>query len=177
MLPGIVGKLEMWHLLGSFAPRPLFIFQGDGDPLFPVDLFYQTARKVRQVYQASDAGKAFEARAVTGGHSWDGPRRVLLGAFLARHLGLKDSAGNESETEPVLAGTDRCVEIWPAGALTADALAEQLTGRSVAGGVQLWDVYPPLIPRGDDLPEGIPWRGSTRQVLAQFDAFLARPKE
>lgn len=45
----------MWHLLGSFAPRPMFIFQGSGDNLFPEDLFYHTARKVRHVYRLMGA--------------------------------------------------------------------------------------------------------------------------
>lgn len=175
ILPGVVGQLEMWHLLGSFAPRPLFIFQGDGDPLFPPDLFFHTARKVRQVYRARNAEKAFEARVMTGGHSWDAPRNVALGQFLARHLDLKRSVGRESEDEPLLAEKDRCLETWPADALTTDALAEQLTGRRGRDGVHLWDVYPPSIPR--DVPlEDIAPRGSTLQILAQFEAFLRQPK-
>lgn len=40
LLPGVVGQLEMWHLLGSVAPRPLYIFQGSEDHLFPEDLFH-----------------------------------------------------------------------------------------------------------------------------------------
>ncbi len=171
ILPGVVSQLEMWHLLGSFAPRPLFIFQGDGDPLFPPDLFHHTARKVRQVYRARDAEKAFEARVVTGGHSWDAPRNVALGQFLARHLGLKRSPGQESENEPLLTGNDRCLGTWPAEALTTDALAEQLTGRRVNDSVRLWDVFPPQVPRDARLEE-IALRGSTRQILAQFEAFM-----
>ena len=59
VLPDIVGRLEMWHLLGSFAPRPMFIFQGSADPLFPEDLFYHTARKVRHVYRLLGAEQEF----------------------------------------------------------------------------------------------------------------------
>ncbi|MBM3892393.1 MAG: hypothetical protein FJ388_25030 [Verrucomicrobia bacterium] len=175
ILPGVVGQLEMWHLLGSFAPRPLFIFQGDGDPLFPPDLFFHTARKVRQVYRAHDAEQAFEARVMTGGHSWDAPRNVALGQFLARHLGLNRPPERESEKEPLLTEKDRCLDSWPADALTTDALAERLTGRQINDGVRLWDVFPPAAPR--DVPlEDIAQRGSTRQILAQFEAFLRQPK-
>jgi dienelactone hydrolase len=171
ILPGVVGQLEMWHLLGSFAPRPLFIFQGDGDPLFPPDLFFHTARKVRQVYRARGAEKAFEARVMAGGHSWDAARNLALGQFLARHLGLKRQAGPESEEEPLLTEKDPCLAAWPAEALTTDALAEQLTGRRVNDGVRLWDVFPPQVPRDARLEE-IALRGSTRQILAQFEAFM-----
>jgi len=173
VLPGVVGQLEMWQLLGSFAPRPLFIFQGDGDPLFPPDLFYHTARKIRCVYRAHDAEKAFEARVVTGGHSWDARRYVLAGDFLAKQFGLKKSIPRENEKEQVLAATDRCFDPWPADALTTDAVAEQLTGRRVNDNVKLWDVYPPAAPR--DVPlDNIAHRGATRQILAQFEAFLRK---
>ncbi|MBI5687316.1 MAG: acetylxylan esterase [Verrucomicrobia bacterium] len=175
ILPGAVGQLEMWQLLGSFAPRPLFIFQGDGDPLFPPDLFFHTARKVRQVYRARNAEKAFESRVMTGGHSWDAPRNVALGQFLARHLNLKRSVGRENENEPLLTEKNRCLDSWPANALTTDQLAEQLTGRRANDGIRLWDVYPPPVPR--DVPlEDIAPRGSTRQIFAQFEAFLRQPK-
>ncbi|HPM79238.1 MAG TPA: hypothetical protein PLF81_00990 [Candidatus Anammoximicrobium sp.] len=171
ILPGVVGQVEMWHLLGSFAPRPMFIFQGDGDPLFPADLFFHTARKVRQVYRGHGVEQAFESRVVTGGHSWDAQRRVALGEFLARQLGLKRSVAGENELEPVLAAADRCLDSWPADALSTDALAEQLTGRRVDDNTKLWDVYPPAVSR--DVPlDDIAYRGSTRQILAQFEAFL-----
>src|SRR5690606_23112897 len=53
ILPGIVGRLEMWHVLGCFAPKPLFIFQGKSDYFFPEDIFYQTARKTMAAYERS----------------------------------------------------------------------------------------------------------------------------
>ncbi|MFA6561240.1 MAG: hypothetical protein WCV00_04975 [Verrucomicrobiia bacterium] len=174
ILPGVVGQLEMWHLLGSFAPRPLFIFQGDGDSLFPPDLFCHTARKVRHAYRARNAEKAFEAHIMAGGHSWDAPRNVALGDFLAHRLGLKRSAARADEKEPLLSEKDRCVDPWPADALTTDQLAEQLAGRRIDNGVRLWDVFPPTVAR--DFPlENIAQRGSTRQILAQFEAFLRQP--
>lgn len=172
ILPGVVGQVEMWHLLGSFAPRPLFVFQGDGDPLFPPDLFFHTARKIRQVYRAHGAEQAFAARVMPGGHSWDAPRYVAVGAFLAQRLGLKRSLTRENDKEPVLTAADGCLDSWPADALSTDALAEQLTGRRVDDNTKLWDVYPPSIP-GDVPLDDIADRGSTRQILAQFEAFLS----
>jgi dienelactone hydrolase len=178
VLPGVVGQLEMWQLLGSFAPRPLFICQGDGDPLFPPDLFLHTARKVRQVFRARGAEPVFEARILPGGHSWDAPRNVAIGQFLARPLGLDRVPGRERQNEPLLAEKDGCLEAWPADALSTDRLAEQLTGRRVDRAPRLWDVFPPVLPRDLRLAdlEDIEPRGSARQILAQFEAFLRPPE-
>jgi len=175
ILPGVVGRLEMWHLLGAFSPRPLFIFQGDGDPLFPPDIFHQVARKVRHVYRSRGADEALEARVINGGHSWDETRNVALGRFLARHLHLPGKAVSPASEEPLLGENGRCVDPWPADALNTDQLAEQLTGRSADDGIQLWNVFPPALPNDSRLEDIVP-RGSTRQILAQFEAFLGRAK-
>lgn len=178
LLPGVVGELEMWQLLGSFAPRPLFICQGDGDPLFPPDLFLHTARKVRQVFRARGAEPAFESRILPGGHSWDATRNTAIGQFLARHLGLERTPVREREDEPLLPEKGGCLDSWPADALTTDRLAEQLTGRRADPAERLWDVFPPVLPRDVRLADlaDIEPRGSTRQILAQFEAFLRPPK-
>jgi hypothetical protein len=57
--------------------------------------------------------------------------------------------------------------------LTTDALAEQLTGRSVDDSLRLWDVFPPRVPDSTAL-EDISERGATRQIFAQFEAFLGQ---
>ncbi|MHC4216184.1 MAG: alpha/beta hydrolase family protein, partial [Planctomycetota bacterium] len=61
LIPGVIGKIECWHMLGCFAPRPLYIFQGKSDPLFPFDLFHNVARKVRTVYSNVHAEQNFKA--------------------------------------------------------------------------------------------------------------------
>ena len=165
--------IDVWGWRRWAAP---FMAISANDPAVPItvvtppDLFFHTVRKVRQVHRALDAEKAFEARVMTGGHSWDAPRNVALGDFLARRFGLKRSVGREDERELLLSEKDRCVDAWPA-AITTDQLAEQLTGRRANDGVRLWDVFPPSVPR--DVPlEDIAQRGSTRQILAKFEAFL-----
>ncbi len=170
ILPGVVGQVEMWHLLGCFAPRALFIFQGSGDNLFPEDLFYHVARKVRHVYRQRDAEKAFLARVFPGAHSWDVPRYRPMGDFLMAPLGLAKPAANEDFEEPVLAETDRCWETWPVDALDTDGIAQQLTGRRIEGTPSLADVFPPQ-GAPDGLADLAP-RGSTRQIFAQYEAFL-----
>ncbi len=86
ILPASSAKLEMWQLLGCFAPRPLFIFMGSLDTLFGQDLFYQVSREVRDVYRSLDAEKAFQAKLFPGEHSWDERRIQALGAYLATRI-------------------------------------------------------------------------------------------
>lgn len=173
ILPGVVGNLEIWHLLGCFAPRPMFIFQGRTDSLFPEDLFHHTARKVRDVYEQLGHADALRARVFNGEHSWDLPRTKALGDFLAGQFGLA-AALPDGEEERLLSDSDRCFTTWPGDALTMDELAQKLTGKSVEGQPNLWDVFPPR--NVGDIPlEDVTSRGSTRQIFAQFEAFLTRP--
>jgi len=99
-----------------------------------------------------------------------------VGDFLARVLKLENppprEAGQEL-AERLLSQSDTCCEAWPKESLDADALAQQLTGRQIKPGLKLWDVFPP---KGDPqaLDQDPSPRGSTRQILAQFEAFLRR---
>lgn len=173
ILPGIVGELEMWHLLGCFAPRPMFLFQGVWDSLFPTDLFMQAARQTRDVYRKVNAEAAFDGRLLPGEHSWDDRRILEVGKFLARHLSMAEPGSKFDPAEGLLGEDARCIESWPNAALTADALAEQLSGRRVADDMRLWDVYPPRVP--SEIPmDNLTTRGETRQIFAQYEAFLAR---
>lgn len=171
LLPGIVGQLEMWQLLGCFAPRPMFIFQGAFDTLFAQDLFHQVGREVRDVYRSLGAEKAFQAKLMPGEHSWDEGRIRALGEFLGRHLRLEGKTPREDANETLLGESDCCLPKWPSDALSTGAVAEQLTGRRIDDAIQLWDVFPPQIPAGVKL-EDIADRGATRTIFAQYEAFL-----
>lgn len=172
LLPGIVGRMEMWHALGCFAPRPLLLAQGNRDPLFPEDLFHHVGRKVRSVYDSLDAGDRFEAHVVAGDHPWDARRIGMIGEFLAKALALPTgSEPVERAYENLLdAQEDVCLGAEDKG-LDADALAERLTGQRIEGDPQLWDVYPPAVSNPAALPTVTP-RGSTAQIFAQYEAFL-----
>lgn len=174
ILPGIVGQLEMWHLLGSFVPRPMFLFQGASDALIPQDLFLQMARKVRDVYRSLEAQAALRTAVFPGEHSWDERRTTALGNFLAEHLGLHRPVRGDGPADALLTRNHPCLAAWPAEALDADHLAEQLTGRRVEGSPCLCDVFPPQA-SAEVLDAKIVDRGSTRQILAQFEAFLKPP--
>jgi len=180
ILPGVAGRLEMWHCLGAFAPRPMLVFQGECDPLFPVDLFHSCARKVGECYRRSGAGGALRAEAVEGGHSWDAARRELLGGWLEKVLGLHAHDGPDEEAETLLADRGdegRCWDEWPENAHTTDDVARSVTGVDAPEGLQLWDVYAPELPEGTS-PEALDeemQRGTVRQIAAQFEAFLGEP--
>lgn len=172
VVPGIIGEIEAWHILSCFAPRPLFIFQGRCDSMFPVDLFHSTARKTRWTYEKLGAPDSFRADAVPGEHTWDADRCVLLGDYLSETL---DLPGREpaaiSPEEPLFDETAHCFRSWPDDALTVHELCFQLTGVKVDPGLKLWDVFRPDCPDGDPLAQ-VTERGQSRQILAQFEAFL-----
>ena len=169
LLPGTVGRIEVWHLLGCFAPRPLLIFQGKLDCLFPEDLFHRVARQVKGCYDEVGAGDRFDAVVVPGEHSWDGKRRELLGRWLSTVFELGPTPPVPDE-EHVLSPTDGCLDGWPEDAVDVDTLARRLTGVDAPPDLKLWDVFrPPVDPASI---EQVTPRGDTRQVLAQFEAFL-----
>ena len=170
LLPGIVGRLEMWHLLGSFAPRPMFILQGAADPLFPEDLFYHTARKVRHVYQTLGAEQAFLSHVFSGGHSWEVPRYQAVGDFLVGPLGLSEPTDGEDFDETLLTEAGRCWDNWPADAVDTDTLAQQLSGQQMEGQPSLADVFPPH--QSPPSLANVTPRGPTSQVFAQYEVFL-----
>ena len=89
ILPGIIGKLEMWHLYSCFVPKPLFIFQGYGDHFFPQDLFQSTARRIAGVYDKKENIGNFSSEVVPGGHSWDENRIKITAEFICHHFKLK----------------------------------------------------------------------------------------
>ena len=174
VLPGIVGQLEMWQLLGCIAPRPLFIAQGDHDVLFPNDLFHRVARQTREAYARLEAGDAFQAALVSGEHSWDAGRRERIGEFLARALELPHDTVSEPDL-PLISAAATCFSSWPVGALDVTGLAEKLSGRSVPLETRLWDVFP--IPAIAHRPPHQTPRGDLRRILAQFEAFLNFPPQ
>ncbi len=167
LLPGVVGSLDMWQLYGSFAPKPLFLFQGKLDCLFPEDLFHSAARKVGEVYRRLGAAPACRTSVFPGEHSWDDGRREALAGFLAGALGL-DAA--RAPAGPLAEPFGNCYDVWPADAHTADSLAVQLSGVRTEPCRELYQVYAPYLADWPDPPLG---RVGFRQLAAQWEAFLA----
>lgn len=169
LFPGAVGRIEGWHLLGCFAPRPMLIFQGKLDCLFPEDLFHRVARQVKGCYDEVGAGDRFEAVVVPGEHSWDDRRRELVGRWLSDVFQL-GPAPPLPEKEDLFALDDGCLDGWPDDAVDIDTLARRLTGVDAPSELKLWDVFRPPVDLAN--VEQVTPRGDTRQILAQFEAFL-----
>jgi hypothetical protein len=157
----------MWQLYGCFAPRPLFLFQGNLDCLFPEDLFYHAARRVEDVYRRMKAPAACRATVFPGEHSWDDARREAVAVFLASVLELDAAL---APTEPLAKPFGDCYEKWPTDAHTADSLAISLAGIHSEPLGELYQVYAPHLATW---PDPAFRRVRFRQLAAQWEAFLA----
>ena len=172
VLPGIASALEMHHVYGCFAPKPLLLMQGQGDHLFPEDLFHLVARRVSQLYDRMGAADQLTAVVTRGGHSWDDQRRQHIAAYLTDHLKLHSPpTADADDPSDLLDSTDTCHATWPVDAYTVDQLACELTGQSPSPNLQLWDVFPYVDDAAQNLAQ-VTDRGDIRQILAQMKAFL-----
>ena len=167
ILPGIVGSLQMWQLYGCFAPKPLYIFQGKADDLFPEDLFHVVSRRTANAYSRSAAASAFKSAVFPGGHPWDDERRSSLTTFLTESLDLEpaDEAVPFPEEAP-----KNCYAAWPKEALTTDELAAEISGRPALKDDELCDVYLPGLRSSQDTQFS---RVGFRQLAAQLQAFTS----
>lgn len=173
ILPNIVGQLEMWHLLGTFAPRPLFIFQGRNDNLFPEDLFFTVSRKTKAIYSEFKAEDNFEFELFPGEHSWDSGRRFAMSDFLSRRLDIAPAEEIKDDLKGCLDDSEICLKEWPDNALTTDELAKQLTGKNPPSDITLPDIFPPNV-SSEALKRHTAIRVEDARLLAQFAAFLKK---
>lgn len=169
VLPGLLGKVEMWQLLGCFAPKPLRIFQGNNDNLFPQDVFWATAERVKRVYRMMDAEDQFHAETLEGGHSWTERSRKFDGDFFAETFGLDEP--DVRMGEDVLDTRSKTLDPWPENALTADEIARKLTGVDANGIANLADVFPPRTGGVDVSGESF-YRGDAAEIFAQLEAWV-----
>lgn len=171
LIPGCIGRFEMWELYSLFAPRPLLLMQGEKDVLFLRDTFLATARRVRDVYREYLVDDAFSSAVPPGDHSWDHNRREIIGAFFAQQFNLRPpQPDDEAQAELLTAEFGRCLPEWPTEAVNGDELAWALAGLPAKPAPPLWEIYPPEIP--PPYPE-VSERGLTEQILAQMECFLS----
>ncbi|HVG16251.1 MAG TPA: alpha/beta fold hydrolase [Chitinophagaceae bacterium] len=171
MVPGIIGRAEMWQVLGCFAPKPMFILQGNSDEFFPVDLFYEVSRKVGDVYQAKKSAPNFKSQVFDGLHGWDETRIRTITQYMCTQFDLPWDASlmlGKWSNSPA----PNCFIEWPKRAITVNSLAEQISGRKIKSEF-LWEVFPPASLSKNSLKEvhSLP-RGDCRVVFAQYEAFL-----
>jgi dienelactone hydrolase len=172
ILPGIVGELEMWQIYGAIAPKPLFLFQGASDSLFPEDLFHRNARQVATAYELSGVADCFRAEVHPGGHSWDEHRMHVLTKHLCEHFRMP-FAQEKMVAEADLVDLPLCFANDSFQSINTGEIASALTGNGQLSTQHLWDVFPPQSPV--DFPGNSAYvRGDVKQIFAQFEAFLKK---
>lgn len=171
ILRGFAGKLDMWEIFGTYAPKPLFLSTGVNDCLIPVELFERTSRKTAMVYAKADAADKFEYKITNTLHAWEDEDRDEITAFFARTFDLDEKGGREDYIMPIESG----VFDMPEDSMTTDEVAQQITGVKMADGTKLSDVFVPSF-KGKRIAEdeiiSDLGRGSLMRVFAQFEASL-----
>lgn len=169
ILPGIVGKLEMWQLYGCIAPKPLFILQGIEDNFFPEDVFYHTARKTATVYEKLGQLNQLRYGTFKGGHMWNEERRIEILRFLCEKLDMLIEQQESEDMDECLSSNETCLPKWPKEALTIDQLAMNISHQVIPQDICLWDVFKPTV----DLEkiDAKSCRSFNQQIFAQFEAF------
>lgn len=174
LLPGFAGRLDMWELHSVFAPKPLLLEQGSFDNLIPVDLFHRNARKVRHAYAQLGAEGNFTPVISDTRHSWEPADRKIIASFFARHFSLLPAEDEEAEKSYAVRDPEGEYARLPEG-LTADALAQKLTGVCVPPDTALHEVFRPMFRGAPVCPESIVrdvGRGDVMRVFAQFECSL-----
>ena len=180
LLPGSAHGPEMWEILSLFAPKPLFLEQGQYDNLIPYDLAQRNARKVGHIYRQMGAEEnfGFETEPVT--HSWTPGDRYRISRFLAGALGGAAPEEGDDEDPAVLEAIPGWHLTLPEGALTTDQTAERLSGKRFPAGTALEDIFPPQFEGkrlcGDSIIPDI-GRGPVMRVLAQMECTLEEPRD
>jgi len=83
-VPGILNLGEMWNVAGLVAPRPMLLVAGKEDPIFPVEAFERSYRRLERIYEVAGAAHDLEKFIGPGGHRYYADR---VWPFLAEHFG------------------------------------------------------------------------------------------
>ncbi len=170
IIPACIGSYEMWDVLGCFVPNPLLIAQGAHDNLFPEDVFYSTARKVKDIYVQAGAGDNFNAVSLPGTHAWDSERQYLIARFFQKVFEL--APPDDILDSDLLSKDDLVFPEWHEDALTTEQLACALTGNEYPVDCKFEDVFKP---RFEPEKTQVSYFRSVdaRRVFAQFEAFMS----
>lgn len=172
MQPGSVPHVDMWQLYSLFAPKPLFLFQGKEDYLFPADVFRRVANRVEAVYQeACGTDHPFRSEIFDSSHSWTETQLRAMGSFYAQHWNLRPESEYPIEIDSLPENTPYCHDTWPADALDANAVAASIAGlEPTSDNPALEDLFPaPISPELRNAPWG---RTTLGIIAAQYECFL-----
>lgn len=118
LAPRLVPHMELHHVLGLIAPRPLLLLGGQMDHFFPWDMQLNTYRLTRRIYGLHETGDSVEQFIASDGHSLTRTKREAAYSFFLRRLGgLAEAEAAEvaEETEAVetLLPTDPALRCFP----------------------------------------------------------------
>lgn len=89
-LPSLLSSgLDMQDIISMMAPKPLAVFYGEDDPIFPSDSVRRLCRDAAEAYEAAGAGCAFSSHGFSGGHGLPSEAEKEAIAFISSVL--KDS--------------------------------------------------------------------------------------
>ena len=169
IFPGVVGEVEMYHMLGCVAPKPLMIASGGGDPMIPRDTVTNTAHRLASIWERYGAAENFERFQWQGGHSIVTSPESLYGVvnFILKHFGLPAVPEGTPLPKPDFPVAATPAEL-AAGDIDIETLAERLTGRKNPGWHSLAEAFP-----SRQIPAGVEVEPEWRELLAQLESFLS----
>lgn len=85
--PGVLHYLDYPDVASLAAPKPMLVFAGEKDTLFPLDSFRAAADKMARVWNAWKAGDKFETKIWSGGHVFEAPEQDYAYDWLDKQFG------------------------------------------------------------------------------------------
>lgn len=172
ILPGIIGKLEMWEVYSTFSPKPMLLNAGSNDDLIPVEYFRINARKVSYIYSAMNKSNNFKSAVTSTKHPWDDPDLDAITGFFKEIFLLNAYEPRGDET--LISSSDVTLE-FPDDAITTAILAQNISGVSAPYEISFTDIFKPSfngnIINSDDIISDL-GRGDLMRVFSQFEASL-----
>ena len=138
-LPGIVGEMEEFEIIGLNAPRPFLAGNGSEDKIFPIAGHRETIRRAGEIYALSDSANRVKSVEAPLGHGWSQPLREAGWGWMNQWLLGKGEGApvpeEGLEAEDPKSPDLRCLKdgAMPEGAETVVTLNRKRVGEFVAG--------------------------------------------
>lgn len=87
--PGLMRFLDYPDVASLAAPKPMLIYAGEKDGLFPMDSVNAAFARMRGVWGAWQASERFESKVWPGGHVFEAPQQDYAYDWLARQFARK----------------------------------------------------------------------------------------
>ncbi len=87
--PGMLHFLDYPDVAGLAAPKPMLIYAGEKDVLFPMDSVKQAFARMEGIWGAWKAGDRFESKVWPGGHVFEAPQQDYAYDWLDKQFGIK----------------------------------------------------------------------------------------